>query len=38
VVSYGIFQHTTLAVEYLHGEFENDDERDAIVAQLAVEF
>jgi hypothetical protein len=38
VVSYGIFQHTTLALEYLHGEFENDDERDAIVAQLAVEF
>ena len=38
VVSYGIFDNTAVAVEYLHGEFENDDERDAFVAQLAIEF
>lgn len=38
VVSYGIFDNTSVAVEYLRGEFENDDERDAFTAQLAIEF
>ncbi|OPL14058.1 MAG: hypothetical protein AVO34_06040 [Firmicutes bacterium ML8_F2] len=38
VTSYGLFENTTLAVEYLHGEFENDDERDLVTAQLAFEF
>jgi hypothetical protein len=37
-VTYSLFENTALAVEYLHGEFENDDERDAVTAQLAVEF
>ncbi len=36
--SYGLFEGTTLAVEYLHGEFENDDEQDVLTAQLAYEF
>lgn len=36
--SYGLFESTTLAVEYLHGEFENDDEQDVLTAQLAFEF
>ncbi|APG28653.1 hypothetical protein A7E78_12915 [Syntrophotalea acetylenivorans] len=36
--SYGLFESTTLAVEYLHGEFENDDEQDVVTAQLAFEF
>ncbi len=38
VVSYGVFEHTTVSLEYLHGEFENDDEIDSVVAQLAIEF
>jgi hypothetical protein len=38
VASYGIFANTSLALEYLHGEFENDDERDLITAQLAIAF
>ena len=37
-VSYGLFENTSLSLEYLHGEFENDDERDLITTQLAVEF
>jgi hypothetical protein len=37
-VRYGIFAHTTLALEYLHGEFETGDERDAVAAQLTVKF
>lgn len=36
--TYGLFDNTTLAVEYLHGEFENDDEQDVLTAQLAYEF
>ncbi|BBO89751.1 LbtU family siderophore porin [Desulfosarcina ovata] len=36
--SLGIFKATTLAFEYAHGEFENDDEEDAFTAQLAIEF
>ncbi|OPX37116.1 MAG: hypothetical protein B1H12_05560 [Desulfobacteraceae bacterium 4484_190.2] len=37
-VTYGLFENTSLALEYLHGTFENDDERDLITAQLAIEF
>jgi len=37
-VTYGLFKNTSIAFEYLHGEFENDDERDLITTQLAVEF
>jgi hypothetical protein len=38
VFNYEIFKYTTLSLEYLHGEFENDDERDLVTAQLAFEF
>ncbi len=37
-VTYGLFENTSLALEYLHGKFENDDERDLLTAQLAIEF
>jgi hypothetical protein len=37
-VTYGLFENTSLALEYLHGKFENDDERDVVTTQLAVEF
>jgi hypothetical protein len=37
-VRYGLFEDTSLYFEYLHGEFENDDERDLFTTQLAVEF
>ena len=33
-----IYDATTLAFEYLHDEYENDDEADAFTAQLAIEF
>ena len=33
-----IYEATSLAFEYFHDEFENDDEADVITAQLAVEF
>ena len=36
--SYGLFEHTTIAVEYLHGEFNNGADRDMVTAQLAFEF
>ena len=35
---YSLFENTSLAFEYLHGEFENDDERDLFTCQIAVEF
>lgn len=38
VLSYSIFENTSLGIEYLHGEFENSDERDLITTQLAIEF
>lgn len=39
VVSWGCFKHTTLALEYLHAEFEDDiHTTDTVTAQLAVEF
>jgi len=37
-LTYGLFENTSLSLEYLHGEFENDDERDLFTTQLAVEF
>ena len=37
-VTYSLFENTYLAFEYLHGEFENDDERDLFTCQLAIAF
>lgn len=37
-VAYSLFENTVLAMEYLHGEFENGDERDTVTAQLAITF
>jgi hypothetical protein len=39
VVNWGFFKNTNLALEYLHGEYEDDTQTtDAVTAQLAVEF
>ncbi len=38
VVGIGVLEGTSLALEYLHDEYENDDEADVITAQLAIEF
>ncbi len=38
VASYEIFESTTLSLEYLRGTFENDDVRDLITTQFAIEF
>ncbi len=35
---YSLFENTALAGEYLHGEYDNDDERDILTAQIAIEF
>ena len=37
-ITYGLFKNTSLGLEYIHGEFENDDETDVVTAQLAIEF
>ncbi|RLB17744.1 MAG: hypothetical protein DRG63_03340 [Deltaproteobacteria bacterium] len=37
-IIYSLFENTSLSVEYLHGKFENDDKRDLVTGQLAVEF
>ena len=37
-VIYGLFENTSLGLEYLSGKFKNDDEVDIITAQLAIEF
>lgn len=37
-VAYGVFDSTTLALEYLKDEYENDDEVTTVTAQLAIEF
>ncbi len=37
-VTYSLFENTSIALEYLHGEFANNDERDLLTTQLAVEF
>jgi len=36
--SYGLFEYTTIAFEYLHGEFRSGADRDMVTAQLAFEF
>ncbi|RUA03842.1 MAG: hypothetical protein DSY89_00030 [Deltaproteobacteria bacterium] len=36
--AYGIFENTSLAIEYLHDQFENDDEADIVTVQLAIEY
>jgi hypothetical protein len=39
VVNWGCFKNTNLAIEYLHGDFEDGvQDTDTITAQLAVEF
>ncbi len=37
-ITYGLFESTSLGLEYLHDEFETDDEADIVTAQLAIEF
>jgi len=37
-VGVNIAEYTTLSCEYLHDQFENDDEVDVVTAQLALEF
>jgi hypothetical protein len=37
-VGVGIFDGTSLALEYRHDEFETDDQGDGLTAQLAFEF
>ncbi len=38
VVIAGLFENTSLGIEYLYGKFDNDDVRHLLTAQLAVEF
>lgn len=39
VLNWGLFENTNLALEYLHGKFEDDTkDTDSFIAQLAVEF
>jgi hypothetical protein len=39
VISWGVFENTSLALEYLHDEYEDDvQDADTVTAQLAVEF
>jgi len=39
VLNWGIFENTNLALEYLHGEYEDDaQETDSFTAQLAIEY
>ena len=39
VINWGVFDNSTLALEYLHAEFEEDyQETDTLTAQLAIEF
>lgn len=37
-IAYGLFDGTTLALEYQTGEYENKDEQSVITTQLSVEF
>jgi hypothetical protein len=37
-VAYGLFNNTTVALEYLKNDYENDDEATVVTAQLAIEF
>ena len=36
-ITYGLFENTSLGLEYLYGEFENDDEVTTVTGQVAVE-
>ena len=36
--SYGLYENTAIALEYLSGEYENGDEVSSVTAQLSVEF
>jgi hypothetical protein len=36
--SYALYDATTIAVEYLHSSFENNDESDGVTVQLGIEF
>ena len=36
--TYGLFENTSLGLEYIHGEFKNNDKTDVVTAQLAIEF
>ena len=38
VVSYELFKHTSVALEYLYGKFENKDTRHLMTTMLAIEF
>lgn len=38
VLCVGVLQGTSIAFEYFHEEYKNDDEADVLTAQLAVEF
>ncbi|MDL1984423.1 MAG: LbtU family siderophore porin [Deltaproteobacteria bacterium] len=38
VVSYDLFENTSVALEYLYGKFENKDTRHLMTTQLAIEF
>lgn len=38
VAGYELFENVGLGVEFLHNEWENDDEEDLITTQLAIEF
>lgn len=38
VINYNLFENTLLALEYLYGEFEDNDEVTTVTSQLAVEF
>ena len=38
VFTYGFFESTSLSLEYLVNQFENDDEENSVTAQLALEF
>ena len=37
-VSYSLSDNVGLSLEYLTGEFENDDERNQLTSQLAIEW
>jgi len=37
-ITYNLFKYTSLSLEYLYGEYENEDERNLVTSQLAVEF
>jgi hypothetical protein len=38
VISYGLAENVGVSLEYLYGEFENDDERNQLTSQLAIEW